>query len=323
MVQYHRLENPMIKKRHFFIVIGILLTGLIIGSFLDLQINQALFSKNNAFGLIMASFAVYPCYAGLAFIGGGLLSTTVKRKNMPLWLKIVSFALSVIALGMAVYLCAREWPSSNGFNNKNLLIPSIAIAFVVMAGVYFLAYKVCLKGDPKQLWVALIIMLVIFALALLPTGFVVKLILHRPRYRYMVRCDVTEFRNWWETCKNYKEYFGQTVDGFVIDKEEFKSFPSGHSGTAAIMMMFLPYASIFFNKLKGKEVLLYYIGFTWTLLMMFSRMLVGAHFLSDTCMGSLIVVVVFFVIHLFVTNKGWIYQEQYHPASLNNEEISK
>ena len=267
------------------------------------------------FGLTMASFAVYPCYAGLAFIGGGLLSTTIKRKDMPLWLKIGSFGLSAVAFLMAVYLCAREWPSENGFNNPSLTIPSYAISVVVFGGVYFLAYKVCAKGDAKQLWMALIIMTVIFVVALLPAGFVIKLIIHRPRYRYCVRENVTNFYNWWQSCKEYKEIINQKLsfDGFEITKEEFKSFPSGHTGTAAIMMMFLPYTSLFFAKMKGKETIMFYVGFTWTLLMMFSRMLVGAHFLTDTCFGGLTVMAVYFIVHVFATKKGWIYQEQYHP----------
>ena len=89
-------ERLMIKKRHFFIVFGILLTGLVLGSIFDLQIDQILFSKNNVFGLIMASFGVYPCYAGLAFIGGGLLATTLKRKDLHIVIKILSFALAAL-----------------------------------------------------------------------------------------------------------------------------------------------------------------------------------------------------------------------------------
>ena len=144
----------MIKKRHFFIVIGALLIGFIIGSFLDLKIDQALFDKNNTFGLIMASFGVYPCYACLAFIGGGLLASTIKRKELPLWGRIGSFFLAALAYGMSIYLAGRELPSSNGFNNKDLTILSYALAAVIFGAVVFLAYKVCAKGDVKKIWVA-------------------------------------------------------------------------------------------------------------------------------------------------------------------------
>ena len=305
----------MIKKRHFLIVIGVLLAGFIVGSFLDLQINQAIFSKDNTFGLIMASFAVYPCYAGLAFISGGLFATGLKRKDLHIALKILTFFLSALAYAMAVYLCGGEWPSSNGFNDEKLAPFSYGLAALIFAGVFFLAYKVCAKGDLPKLWMALMVMAVIFVIALLPTGFVVKLILHRPRYRVCVREGITDFYNWWQTCKEYKEIIARkiTVDGFLIDKEEFKSFPSGHTGTAAIMMMFLPYSSIFFKRMKGKEVVMFYTGFVWMLLMMYSRMRVGAHYLTDTCMGGLVIMVVYFVIHVFATSKGWIFKEEYHP----------
>ena len=243
----------------------------------------------------MASFGVYPCYAGLAFIGGGLLSTTLGRKELPLWGKIICFFLSGLAYGMSIYLCGREWPSVNGYNTPNLAILSYAISAVIFAGVYVLAFFVCKKGDQKQLWRALILMTIIFVFALLPAGFIIKLIIHRPRYRYVVRTGYVGFKNWWESFSEYKNFIGGEIEGFPITKEEYKSFPSGHSGTGMIMAMFLMYAPVFFPKLKGKETLLFYVGVAFGFLMMFSRMLVGAHYLTDTCMGSLIVMVVFYV----------------------------
>lgn len=293
----------MKKRFHLLIIIGILVIGFVLGSFFDLQIDKALFVKDNAFGLFMASFGVYPCYAGLAFIGGGLMSTTIKRKELPMWGKIICYVLSAVAYVMAIYLCGKEWPSVNGYNTPDLAWLSYLISGVVFAGMYVLAFFVCKKGDIKQMWRILIVMTVIFTVALLPAGFLIKLVLHRPRYRYLVRTGVVPFYNWWESCPNYKDYFGMTIEGFPITKEDFKSFPSGHSGTGMIMAMFLAYAPVFFNKLKGKETLLFYVGAAFGFLMMFSRMLVGAHFLTDTCMGSLIVMVVFYCANEFALRK--------------------
>ena len=295
----------MKKRYHLFIIIGILLIGFVLGSFFDLQIDKALWSENNTFGLIMASFGVYPCYAGLAFIGGGLMSTTIKRKELPVWGKILCFFLSALAFVMAIYLCAKEWPSVNGYNVPHLAWLSYLIAGLVFAGVYVAAYLICRKGDIKQMWAMLLVMTVIFTVALLPAGFAIKLIIHRPRFRYLVRTGATPFYNWWENCANYKDYIGGHIDGFPITKEDFKSFPSGHSGTGMIMAMFLAYAPIFFKKLKGKETLMFYIGAAYGFLMMFSRMLVGAHFLTDTCMGSLIVMVVFYIVNEFARKKNF------------------
>ena len=295
----------MKKRFHLLIIIGILLAGFIVGSFLDLQIDQALFSKNNGFGLFMASFGVYPCYAGLAFIGGGFLVTTLKRKEIPLWGKIICYIVSAAAYGMSIYLCGKEMPSPNGYNNDSLKPIAYAIPAVLFAGAFFGGFMVCRKGDAKQLWVILLIMSVIFVVSLLPAGYVIKLIIHRPRYRYAVRCGVTDYYNWWQPFPEYKDAIGHVVEGFEITKEEFKSFPSGHSGTGMILAMYLPLASYFFPKLKGKETFLFYGGVAFGLLMMFSRLLVGAHYLTDTCMGSLIVMIVFYVVNEVAVRKGW------------------
>ena len=297
----------MKKRFHLLIIAGILLVGFILGSIYDLQIDQALWSENNPFGLIMASFGVYPCYAGLAFIGGGLLETTLQRKELHIVGRIVCFFLSGLAYVMAIYLCGKEWPSVNGYNAPEIAWLSYLICAIVFGGVYFLAFMVCRKGDQKQMWRVLICMVIIFSVALLPAGFLIKLVIHRPRYRYLVRTGAVGFHNWWQNCANYKDiiknYEGVGIEGFPITKEDFKSFPSGHSGTGMIMAMFLPYFSFFFPKLKGKETFLFYGGAAFGFLMMFSRMLVGAHYLTDTCMGSLIVIIVFYVVNEIALRK--------------------
>lgn len=304
----------MKKRFHILIIIGVLLIGFIIGSFLDLQIDQALYSDANPFGLIMASFGVYPCYAGLAFIGGGFLATSYKNKDMRLITKIISYALAIAAYGMAIYLCGKEFPSPNGYDRKDLAWLSYLICAVVFAGVFVWAFFVCRKGDRNYLWKIIVVMTIIFVIALLPAGFLIKLVIHRPRYRYVVRGEITSFYNWWEMFPEYKNYIDSaehhwSAFGHVITKEEFKSFPSGHSGTGMIMAMFFPFASYFFPRLKGKETLLFYTGVVWGFVMMYSRMLVGAHYLTDTCMGSLIVMIVFYVTNEVAYRKK-IYDEE-------------
>ena len=308
----------MKKRYHLLIIIGVLLVGFIVGSFLDLRINEAIYSDGNHFGLIMASFGVYPCYAGLAFIGGGLLATTLRRKDLAVIWKIVSFVLSGAAYAMAIYLCGKEWPSTNGYNVPHLYWLSYLIAAIIFAGVYVGAFFVCRKGSPKHLWIILMVMTAVFVIALLPAGFVIKLIIHRPRYRLAVRGGIVAFHNWWEMFPQYKDFIGKEAFGQIITKEEFKSFPSGHSGTGMIMAMFLPFASYFFPKLKGKEVLLFYIGALWGFIMMFSRLLVGAHYLTDTCMGSLICMVAYYVVNEFA-----VHQKLYdwHESKTVKEEV--
>ena len=51
------------------------------------------------------------------------------------------------------------------------------------------------------------------------------------------------------------------------------------------------------------QVLFFYIAFAWGLVVMFSRMLVGAHYLTDTCMGSLLAVIFFYIGNEVVVRK--------------------
>ena len=298
----------MKKRYHIFIVMGVLIIGLILGSFFDLQINQALFMKDNWFGLWMASFGVYPCYMGLDFTGGALFLVALQRKEVPLWGKVLAYFFSFLALVMSVYLCGKEFPSPNGYNVPHLAWLGYSLAGLFMVASFILGFFLCKKGDLKLITRMCILMLVIFTIALLPPGFLIKLVIHRPRYRYVVRDNLDLYHNWWEMFPDYKTYISTEenphfIEGFEITKEEFKSFPSGHSGTGAIMMMFLPYFAMTFKKLRGKETLLFYIGFVWALIMMYSRISVGAHFLTDTCMGSLFVVIVYYVVNEIALHK--------------------
>ena len=304
----------MKKRFHLFIIVGILLVGFIVGSFFDLQIDQALFNENNGFGLFMASFGVYPCYMGMSFVGGALLWTTVKRKDLHWFGKAVGYGLSAMGIVLAVWLCGRELPSVNGYNAPKLAPLSYAICFVVFSGCYVGGFFASRKTNPTQLWPILIVMGIVFIMALIPAGYLIKLVIHRPRYRYAVRYEACAFYNWWQMFPEYKNYIGTVWNGVELTKEEFKSFPSGHSGAGMIMVMVLPYLAYFFPKLKDKQTLLFYGGALWGFVMMFSRLLIGAHYLTDTCMGSLIVLVVFYIANEFAIRKGFFDEPKQEEA---------
>lgn len=58
----------MVKKIDFIIVLAVAFIGVIVGSFLDLQISQNLYFPNNAFGLAMSGLGEAPIYALLGSI---------------------------------------------------------------------------------------------------------------------------------------------------------------------------------------------------------------------------------------------------------------
>ena len=109
-----------------------------------------------------------------------------------------------------------------------------------------------------------------------------KIIICRPRYRFLIDPLQNEngavlFHNWWENFPGYKTYVDRG-----IDKEQFKSFPSGHIGFVSFLVS-LPYVPVLLES-KNKEKLkvpLFIVGACYLFLLAFTRMRAGAHFLSD------------------------------------------
>ena len=128
---------------------------------------------------------------------------------------------------------------------------------------------------------------------LVPIAQVLKNVMRRPRYRIIAEQTFNDSRiyffNWWQRFKDYNAV--KSVHGTAASfSEQFKSFPSGHASVAALLIFGLPYLSLIEPKLKGKENLLFGIGLGFTILMAFSRMTVGAHYLSDVSFGAFLMI---------------------------------
>lgn len=81
---------------------------------------------------------------------------------------------------------------------------------------------------------------------------------------------------------------------------EFMSFPSGHSANAAVVVWVVLLPG-FVPALQGKERYLGLCAGAWLVCVMYSRIIMGAHFLSDVTMGAALSVTLFFLLC------GWKY----------------
>ena len=283
----------MKKRLHLFIAGGILLVGLIIGSFFDLQINQFLFDRTNTFGLAISAFGMTPGYGCLAFFGGALLAIGIKEKQHPLWLRIIFYVLTVAMVGVAIYFLGRDVFNVNGFYNPSIYWLGFVIMAVPMLLAAVLGFFMGKKNENPKMWIIILVFAAAIFLALVPGTTLIKVIFHRPRYRVAVYGGYVAFHNWFEPCKEYKDII--TNNPSVLTKEEFKSFPSGHSTAVMVGTIFLSSLPLFDKKLMKYQPLLFWSAFAWGLLVMFARMLVGAHYLTDTCVGSLLAIVFFYI----------------------------
>lgn len=276
----------MKKMRFYYLgILGFFVITFILGSIFDQQISGAIFSRGNTFGLVVAAVGTLPGYLLFSLIGGGFLSIAIK-KTFKLPVTIIFYVLCVAFFGLNIFFAGREFFGANGFNNKDLVWVGYLIVLPFAGGVTYLGYRLFSKAESKYLWVALLIVSIAIFMALVPGVSLLKATFHRPRYRSVTLYDEITYHNWWQACKNYKELMSVTG----LTSEEFKSFPSGHTGAAALTLLIPLLLQLVDKRFEKCSVPCVCTAFVWTIFVAFTRILVGAHFLSDVSMGAILTV---------------------------------
>ena len=286
---------------HIYIVLAIFVVGFILGSFVDLKLMEALFSEKNGFGLFISVIGTMPGYGVLATCGGMMFAIALKKEGYTTLYKVIFYICAFVGVGASIFFSGREFFGPNGFTNEKLEWLGYLIALPVMCGLGFLGYVMGLRSDNNRLWLLVLVLMIAIFIALVPGVTALKSLFHRPRYRIAVRYGYEEFHNWWQPCKNYKDIV--TLSNGVLTKEEFKSFPSGHGGASSVFMLFAAFLPLINSKYQKLQLPLFYGGLAWTLLVCFSRILVGAHFLSDVSMGCMLTIICL-IIAYYVVMKG-------------------
>ena len=265
---------------------GVAIIGIIFGSFFDLQISTAIASADNVFALTVSAIGPTIGFAAVAAMGGGFIALIVKGKYH-IALKILFGVLAAACLGVSIFYPAGEYFGINGFYGAApewagyliVIIPECA----AMVGGYFI-FK---DYQNDKLWIIFCMIVVLLLIALLGIIPRLKDFIHRPRYRGLVQYTDVAFHNWWEPFKEYRDYVTAHPD---VPHDNFKSYPSGHTAEASIVLVaftFLPFAHKKFEKI---QLPLFLGGCGLVLLVALARILAAAHFLSDVSWGATIVI---------------------------------
>lgn len=295
---------------HIYIVSIIALVAFVVGSFFDYQINSTLFHNKDAFGLTISVLGTIPGYGVLAFIGGGFLFFGIK-KELPhdVW-KVVMYLMAFLCFWFAVYFTGKEFFGPNGFDGVKLFW-GFFIATPIDIGIAILGYFITSKTDNDKVWVIYLLIALLYIIVLLGGVTLLKSIMHRPRYRVLVEGEIpgVDYHAWYE---RFSEYRQLVKDGVISNalKEEFKSFPSGHAGSSACFMMSMIFLPSINKKYERLQIPMFYAGLAWTLLVSFARMYVGAHYMSDVAMGSILAVLFFYIGKIVADNLKYLKNEE-------------
>ena len=260
--------------------------AFVIGTFTDHKIAPVLFSDKNMGALIVSTVGIYIFCAFYAFFFGALFSQAVnlpkenKKRTLYIVLVIVTGLVALLICGGSVL----------DINNLGGIFPVVQrnvpqMIIMLIAGllpISAIGYMSCKKRTDallaKHLLLVLTAMTVSFFLYEL-----VKMGLPRPRYRLIAKGhEGIVFHKWYDPVKNKAELIAK----HGINKDDFKSFPSGHTSNSIMNLTLFPARGLVYPKLKDRSMLLLVMGLCVGIAVLLSIMVLGAHFLSDVSCGG-------------------------------------
>jgi membrane-associated phospholipid phosphatase len=153
------------------------------------------------------------------------------------------------------------------------------VGLAVLAVTAYFGYILSKKSNSETL-LSKVVFLAIVSFVLMLIIMLTKGIMDRPRYRFVMDNEQF-FVNWWQKGSAIKELASVGITG-----DEFSSFPSGHSAYSMFAVVIFPALAWYDKRLEKYEGLLFLGGMLWWGLTAFSRMTVGAHYLTDVTIAG-------------------------------------
>lgn len=263
----------------------------LVGSFYDLQISEALVNPANPVGIFGAAYGEYPL--ALALLVGGLI-LVLFRNTQKTGLMVTQIVLgSVAILGSVAFLVVNPIRFIDGAQAV-----VIGIDVLLVAAVIWITFR-SLRGVNRELAVRVAIVLLVISLGELLIVNILKIGWERPRMRMLMEVPDATFAPWWSPGTPEK---GLLVASGVAP-EEFKSFPSGHTANATVLIASTALATL---KRGWEKALpwLFWGGVVWGFYVGFSRIIMGAHFLTDTVVGFTVTFLCTLVVYRFAFPRG-------------------
>lgn len=268
---------------------------LVIGSIWDYPISEALYpGSESSWGQFFAAFGKNPSFLCVS-IAGCLLFVRRKSINRK-WAKLIGVAsfcvvvMSVILVTHETCDCVPQMPKWAAYLINTFLTGTICLAVLMLS-----------RNTPTKTAVRFALAIAAASCFTMVIVSFVKIPWGRARMRYIYATgNESYFSPWWQIGTELK----QVLVAAGASKEEFQSFPSGHSSCSLCLMPIALLLPTLQKKLLGKEAVFFGVSAVFVLLTDLSRICMGAHFLSDVAMASIIQLLVSGVcIWLFYYNK--------------------
>lgn len=295
----------MAKKQRIMIIVAIALFAVIFAVLLtlatiyDLEISKILtknalptgsYFSTNGFGLFFEAVGSAPIYL-MAAIGATIAFWWSLRKNKKFWSIALPIVFGIITF-VAVLFFVKDIFSYVGehmhdaeyMSNGYVLALSCLVAAIISLLLILCWKQIKPEDNEKLIKLSLVILCALAGYLIIHF---IKGPIGRMRFRAMNYSDEYGFEmytRWYVV--NGKRNLVPLVHGVEIS-DSCKSFPSGHTYSAALLytLLCLPDLLEKWNK-KWIKVILYVITVGFTGAVAISRILVGAHYMSDVLFGG-------------------------------------
>ncbi|MDR2654021.1 MAG: phosphatase PAP2 family protein [Mycoplasmataceae bacterium] len=275
----------------FFSFIAIACLLLLVGTFFDWQISEKIvtFPQEKSFGTL-ASFSAGPIYTiivstfcmNIIFFQPFSFKNKTKKALYYFFASLIcltiiwhEFDISLVSEIKYTFFTNDEFLAK-----KWVLLLWSLLGVVVFVGCYVTVFLLLKnKGNKKNVWNYSLYALITLAI-LLAVIDTTKHNIQRERFFSIYlnhNNDKQYFKNWYSL---FWDYSGTTSFAY-------QSFPSGHTNWACSLLVLIP---LFYFQIKNKAIKIIAISlvYLFILLIMFSRVQGGYHYVSDVAMSLLI-----------------------------------
>lgn len=268
----HQKNSALLSRKALLLSLGAAACLMLVGSFTDYPLSCALYNEKNPVAMFFAAYGEAPALLG--WVASGVLLFCGRDKKEKLSGLVQGIGGVLLMLGGTMMIClmpALYLPVSP--------IVLAAAGLLLSAGTIVLTARLARNADRDTLLrVAFAVFLAIF-LELMVVNFI-KIPWGRARMRLVANDPRACFMPWWQAGGTLKA----TLTAVGVAAEEFKSFPSGHTANAATMLLLGLIPRIRPELQKYHKQLLAF-GFLWAAVVAVTRIVMGAHYLTDTTVG--------------------------------------
>jgi len=270
------LCNTLARHKKFIIIfasslLAVCVAGMVVAAFVDLELSRTLNDPTQVFSKLLHDFGEWPAY--FINVGFPIALAVYLVKNKKYWWAILPF---IFACAFGLFF-SRIWLETSELQFHLHIILNV-ICIGVFVGIFFLVPK---EAHKKFLYILGVTFIITNITYLIMLAF--KYLWGRVRF--------------WDLAGNFTPWY--RPNGITGNT----SFPSGHVLSAASLLMLWLVPIIFKIKNKVARAILIIIPIFYTISMMYARIVVGAHYLSDVVFSIILLTLCATVFLYFVCRR--------------------